>query len=228
MRTISNIRKMLAAKYEAGEFSGDTIEIIGDSFIADEPTIFGKVNEDYIKREFDWYLSESLNVNDITGKTPPIWTAHATPDGLINSNYGFLAFSPENGSQYLNAMMKLIRDDESRQATMIYTRPSMHSDWDRDGMSDFVCTNTVQYLIRDNTLHTIVQMRSNDVVFGYRNDYAWQKHIQEQMHLDLKSMEYPELKLGPMIWNAASLHVYERHYPLIEKFIETGEFDVSL
>ena len=228
MRTINNIRNMIAAKYTAGDFTGDTIEIIGDSFIADEPTIFGQLNEDYIKREFDWYLSESLNVYDIKGKVPPIWIAHSSKDGLINSNYGFLAFSPENGSQYLNAMMKLIKDEDSRQATMIYTRPSMHSDWNYDGMSDFVCTNTVQYLIRDNTLHTVVQMRSNDVVFGYRNDYAWQKNIQTQMYLDLKSMEYPELKLGPIVWNSASLHVYERHFPLIEKFISTGEFDVAL
>lgn len=228
MRSIQEIRWILANKYQAGEFTGDTIEVVGDSFLADEPTIFGKVNEDYVRREFDWYMSESLNVNDIEGKVPPIWKAHATEDGRINSNYGFLAFSPGNGSQYLNVMSKLIADRDSRQATMIYTRPSMHGDWNHDGMSDFVCTNTVQYLIRNDRLHAVVQMRSNDVVFGYRNDYAWQKHVQEQLYLDLKSLEYHELQMGEIVWNAASLHIYERHYPLLEKFIETGEFGGEL
>ena len=40
MRSIQQIRWMLANKYEASDFTNDTIEIIGDSFIADEPTIF--------------------------------------------------------------------------------------------------------------------------------------------------------------------------------------------
>ena len=31
-----------------------TIELIGASFLADEPLIFGAVNEDYVQRELDW------------------------------------------------------------------------------------------------------------------------------------------------------------------------------
>ena len=228
MRTIPELRDLLAKKYKRNDFTNDTIELIGESFIADEDTIFGKVNEDYVRRELDWYLSESLNVNDIEGKVPPIWKAHATPEGYINSNYGFLAFSPQNGAQYLNVFNKLMTDENTRQATMIYTRPSMHADWNHRGMSDFVCTNTVQYFIRNNKLETVVQMRSNDVVFGYRNDYAWQKHVRDQLYLDLKSMEYLDLEVGSIVWNAASLHVYERHYNLLEHYLETGEFGGQL
>ena len=46
------------------------------------------------------------------------------------------------------------------------------------GMSDFICTNAVSYMIRDDELISVVQMRSNDVVYGYKNDYAWQKWMQ--------------------------------------------------
>ena len=70
------------------------IEIIGSSFIADENTIFGKVNHGYIEKELEWYCSQSLNVYDIPN-TPTIWKQVATNAGLINSNYGFLIFSKE-------------------------------------------------------------------------------------------------------------------------------------
>ncbi|MGZ7196727.1 hypothetical protein ACXWOC_11115, partial [Streptococcus pyogenes] len=76
---------------------------------------------------------------------------------------------------------ELIEKPDSRRAIMIYTRPSMQVDFERDGMSDFMCTNNVQYLIRDGRVHAIVNMRSNDVVFGFRNDYAWQKYVLESL-----------------------------------------------
>lgn len=102
---------------------------------------------------------------------------------------------------------------------MIYTRPTMHDDWSGNGtgMDDFVCTNAVNYFIRDNKLHAVVQMRSNDVVFGYRNDVAWQRHVQRRLADDLidASDTFFDLKPGSIIWNAASLHVYPRHFGLV-------------
>ena len=42
-----------------------TIEVIGASFVADKPAIFGTPNEEYIKAEIDWYQSKSTNITDI-------------------------------------------------------------------------------------------------------------------------------------------------------------------
>jgi thymidylate synthase len=230
MKTIAQIREDLARLYDGDEYHNsigfvneDTVELIGATFIADEETIFGKVNDDYVARELEWYKSQSLSVMDIPGKIPQIWQAHASSNMEINSNYGYLVLSEANHFQYVNALSKLLQDPNTRQATMIYTRPTMHKDWNRDGMSDFVCTNTVQYLIRENRLHSVVQMRSNDVVFGYRNDYAWQQYILDQLLQDLNSLGGFDLEKGDMVWHAASLHVYKRHYPLLENFIETGD-----
>lgn len=207
-----------------------TLELVGESFIASEPTIFGKPNEDYIERELEWYLSGSLNVNDIPGGAPRIWKQVATPDGEINSNYGFLFFSEENGLQLDNVVKHLLADPLTRRATAVYTRPTIHQDWNRDGMSDFICTNAVQYLIRDGRLDVIVQMRSNDVVFGYRNDYAWHKYCQQVVLDDLNyhrdriwDGDVDEIRPGRIIWHAASLHIYERHFHLLDHFLETGD-----
>ena len=42
-----------------------TIELIGASFLADEPAIFGKPSNSYIQAELNWYISQSTNINDI-------------------------------------------------------------------------------------------------------------------------------------------------------------------
>ena len=58
-------------------------------------------------------------------------------------------------------------------------------------------------------------MRSNDVIFGYRNDYAWQKEVQSRLQEDLNATGM-ELKLGQMMWQVQNLHVYERHFDLVK------------
>lgn len=195
---------------------GSTIEIVNANFIADEESIFGKVNWEYVQREEDWYNSQSLNVNDIPGGPPQIWKTVADKDGFINSNYGWCIYSDKNGAQYERALDELISNRESRRAMMIYTRPSMWIDYNKNGRSDFMCTNAVQYLVRDGSVHAIVQMRSNDAIFGYKNDRAWQQHVLEKLTTDLNSATNSEYGVGNLYWNAGSLHVYARHFHLID------------
>lgn len=202
---------LLANEFYVEDKSGvKLLEIVNASFIADEPSIFGKSNHSYIEREIEWYKSMSLNVNDIPGETPAVWKQVATPDGRINSNYGWCIWSRENGEQYNNVLRELRQKPTSRRATMIYTRPSMWVDYSRDGMSDFMCTNAVQYVIRDQALHAIVQMRSNDVFYGYRNDYAWNEYVLKMLSYDL------DVSPGIIYWNVGSLHVYERNFNLVK------------
>lgn len=187
------------------------VELVGANFIADEPAIFGSVNQDYVRREIEWYESRSLNVNDIPPPVPQIWKQVATPEGLINSNYGWCIYSEENHTQFIHCLKTLQKDPESRRAVMIYTRPSMQVEYNKNGMSDFMCTNVVQYFVRGGRVHANVQMRSNDVVFGYKNDYAWQKHV---LFLLSDGLRVP---MGHINWQVGSLHVYERHFNLVKK-----------
>lgn len=220
-KKVSDIREEFARLYTNGAFVTDktgvqVVEVIGASFVANEDSIFGTPNGDYIARELTWYNSQSLNVNDIPPPVPVIWQKCATPDGFINSNYGWCIFSEANGSQFDNVVKELNANPFSRRAEMIYTRPSMHSDYNRNGMSDFICTEAVQYFIRDGSLHTVVKMRSNDAVYGYNNDYAWQKYVQLKVLSKLNDRVVP----GNIYWNAGSLHVYSRHFNLIEEYIK--------
>ena len=205
------IGELMDSNFVTDKTGVKTIEMIGASFEADEPSIFGDVNDDYIQRELEWYKSESLYVDDIPGITPAIWKQVASTEGKINSNYGWAIYNRDNGNQYLHVLGELKLNPNSRRAVMIYTRPTMHNDYNQDGMSDFMCTNAVQYIIRDDQLIAIVQMRSNDVVFGYRNDYAWQSYVANQLSDDLGLKTWPKI-----IWQVGNLHVYERHFDKVK------------
>ena len=230
--TVSEMRDEFVARLQEGDFVVDktgvrVIEIVGSSFIADEDHIFGAVNKEYIQRELDWYNKQSLNVNDIPGGPPAIWKQVADKDGFINSNYGWCIFSSANGNQYSRVLQELANNPNSRRAIMIYTRPEMWNDYNKNGRSDFMCTNAVQYLIRDNTVNAIVQMRSNDAWAGYRNDYAWQKWVLEQLTGTLNMRPGVEYDVGDIVWQAGSLHVYERQFYLIEHYMRTGVSNIT-
>lgn len=218
MKKVQDIRDEFVRLYKEQEFVIDktgvkTVEIIGAHFLADEDNIFGAPNIDYISRELAWYESQSLNVHDIPGKVPEIWLNVATPEGMVNSNYGFLLYSESNHCQYECVVNELRVNPYSRRANAIYTRPSIWKEFNKDGMSDFICTNNVQYLVRNDSLVAHVSMRSSDAVYGYKNDVAWQKHVQAKMAADLG------IVIGPLIWTASSLHIYERHF----KFLAESE-----
>ena len=111
---IQDIREQFVQKYKNKEFEIDksdvkVVELIGVSFDVDEDTIFGKINQEYAKKELNWYLSQSLNVNDLED-TPKIWKEVADPSGFINSNYGWCTFSIENGNQYENCKNELLKN----------------------------------------------------------------------------------------------------------------------
>ena len=218
MQTVSDIREHFIGELNDKAFTTDktgqkTIELIGASFLATEPAIFGEPSAEYIEREIDWYLSGSTNIRDIYGRNvvpPSAWEFAADNHGNINSNYGHLIFSDIYYRQYDNVLTELLENPDSRRASMIYQRPSIWTEYNSNGKSDFICTNAVTYYIRNDELQSVVQMRSNDVVYGYKNDYAWQQYVLETLARDLG------IEPGFITWQVQNLHVYERHFHLVK------------
>ena len=63
MLTINQIRQYFINELSSKNFTVDrtgskTIELIGASFYADEPAIFGVPNDEYIRDEIEWYKSQ--------------------------------------------------------------------------------------------------------------------------------------------------------------------------
>lgn len=213
----NDIRNTLKEKYREKNFDATgNVSIIAASFVATEPYIIREPNTDYIERELQWYLSESLNVHDIPGNTPKIWEQCADKDGFINSNYGWTTFSKENYSQFDKVLFELATNKNSRQGVVIFIRPTMHEDSKRNGMHDFICTYCYNFKIEDNKLYMIVNMRSNDCVFGYDNDYAFADYVFDKMLNELQKT-YPDLEKGVMFWRADNFHCYPRHFKYLEE-----------
>lgn len=232
INSVSDIRDQFAALYNDGEFvtdkfGGKVIEIVGASFIADEELIFGAVNKEYVERELEWYRSMSLYVNDIPGGAPKIWQQVACRNGRINSNYGWCIWSAQNGNQFDRVVNELVKSPDSRRAVMIYTRPNMWEDYNENGRSDFMCTNAVQYILRNGRINAIVQMRSNDAWAGYRNDFAWQKHVLSELVNAVNASGKTSFEVGDIHWNVGSLHLYDRQFYLVDHYLKTGEISIS-
>ena len=239
MLKTEDIKQLLIEKYKNDDFRETktgvkTVELQGIQFEADKDSIIREPNYDYAKREIEWYESQSLNVNDIPGGAPTIWKQCADVNGDINSNYGWMIYSKENGSQYNNCLWQLINDPATREAVMIYNRPSMHVDAFANHKHDFCCTYAVQCFLNPiYNYHTMpdgnkiklgietysldyhVYMRSCDAVFGYCNDYLHHNHVFNKILKDLNEAFNLEIQRGKMIWNAGSLHVYERHFKFL-------------
>ena len=227
--SVKDIREFFIGELQDEAFTIDktgqkTIELMPASFIADEPSIFGVPSEEYIKKEIAWYESMSTNIYDINTESgadaPAAWKYAADKHGNINSNYGTLIFSEKYHNQFENVVNELIKNPDGRRATMVYNRPSIWVEYNENGKSDFICTNAVSYYIRNDELQSIVQMRSNDVVFGYKNDYAWQRYVMQRicdvMNQHDDRMFEEDIVPGFMHWQVQNLHVYERHFNLVK------------
>ena len=59
-------------------------------------------------------------------------------------------------------------------------------------------------------------MRSQDAVFGMGNDAPCFSFIHEMMY-NLLKRNYPKLQYGKYFHIADSLHVYERHFEMLDK-----------
>ena len=230
LNSVNDIRQFFIDELNDEAFTIDktgqkTIELIGAQFIADQPSIFGTPNQDYIEKEIAWYESESTNIYDINKESgadaPAAWKYSANKHGEINSNYGYLIYSERFDNQYLQVLNELLKNPDGRRATMVYNRPSIWREFDENGKSDFICTNAVTYYIREDMLHAVVQMRSNDVVYGYKNDVAWQNYVLKKLCEDYNVMtsfknDRTDIHPGMLFWQVQNLHVYEKHFDLVK------------
>jgi len=201
---------------------GDTVEVRGSltvellnktlTFTSEEDGVIDingvfKTSPKYLDAEFDWYDSMEPHIDKISDHAK-MWGDVCDDRGMVNSNYGYLIGSPQNGYQYDNVLRTLQSDPASRRAVMYYANPMMHY----TGGKDHVCTLYVSYTMRNNKLHAFVSMRSSDIRFGIIGaDLAWQIRVLRKLAHDLGA------KPGDVHWHAVSLHLYHRHFDQLKR-----------
>lgn len=199
-------------------------EIIGFNITIDDPrnriiiSPARKISYRYLLAEFIWYMSGQSHVSTIKDYAP-FWASIAAEDGTVNSNYGYRLFgySPDIPYNQWEKTKELFKKDiDTRQAVM---HINASYDYTKD-TKDRPCTLTLQWFIRDNKLILKVGMRSNDIVMGFGNDVFQFTMLQELMLLQLRQEGFPDLELGPYLHDAGSMHLYDRHFKMVDQVLD--------
>lgn len=171
------------------------------------------LNLAYCVEEWLWYLKGDRFDTSIE-EHAKIWQKIKDYDGGFNSNYGQYMFGQ---GQFDFAMRQLIADKDSRRAVIVLLNKS-HL---RDSNPDIVCTYGVSFRIRNDALNMSVSMRSNDAIFGLTNDVFCFSMLHEMMWINLQQ-HYPQLEMGAYCHKVDSLHVYERHFDMLNEIVDSG------
>lgn len=218
---------LLAKVYNKGSFVKSrglmTKELIGETLTVDnynavsvEPCRSWEDVSRYLYAEWAWYLTGDRTL-DVIRPYSKFWDKIANSDGTINSNYGDLVFYRKNRAwtSYEWAYYHLCLDKETRKAIILYNDRKFFFKENKD----LICNQYQQFFIRDNTLHSIMALRSSDMIFGLTFNIPWWSLVQQQLFLRLRKHYYPELKLGPIQALLGSVHIYENKLSLVEDML---------
>lgn len=172
-----------------------------------------KLNIDYFKKEWLWKLSAD-RYNDKITEHASTWSGIKDVDGGYNSNYGQYFFGPQGFDWVIR---ELIRDKDSRRAVIVL----LDKGHIRTNNPDHVCTYSVSFRIRDNMLNMSVNMRSNDLIWGFTNDALTFCMLYRLVYGYLRTI-YTDLRVGGYTHKADSLHIYERHWDMCNKILDGG------
>ena len=121
---------------------------------------------------------------------------------------------------WIDHIYNLLKSDaDSRQAVI-----SIYGETARHQSLDIPCTLTLQFLIRNKRLHLIVNMRSNDLLWGFPYDINAFCFLQEVM------AKWLGVEIGTYTHQAGSIHIYtdneENHRQLLSCASSVEEVDI--
>ncbi len=188
----------------------ETFELIGTQFVYDAnyPVItIPERNIGYkaMLAEAYWILSGSNLLEDIKP-----WMKM---DQYSNNNIHLDgAYGPPFVDQVPYVVKALTDDKTSRRAVISIWRPRPFDS------KDIPCTLTLQFLIRNNVIYTIVNMRSSDGWLGLPYDCFTFAMMARYVAICLKN-KYDVLDGGKIIINIGSAHVYLENADGIHKVV---------
>lgn len=159
---------------------------------------FRKWNKDYAEAEWQWYLSANPDATEIS-KRAPIWKNHMDENGHVRSNYGWQWC---RGSQYdyiIDILYNsLVNNLDTRKAVLTFYDGKEINTYSYDTP----CTNSIHFQIVERKLCMTVNMRSNDLWYGFCNDQYCFSKLQEMVAKDLG------IEVGWYYHFASNMHIY--------------------
>lgn len=162
------------------------------------------------KRKFNPAFAIAETIAHLTGinNTKYFDTFNSNMKNFSDNGVNFYGNYGVRITKYIERVVeKLQNNPDTRQAVVtIYNTEDSFAP-----TKDVPCTLNLDFKLRDNKLYLHTFMRSNDLVWGYQYDVFCFTLIQEIIANELN------VELGSYTHTATSMHVYERHWDLIEK-----------
>ena len=157
--------------------------------------------------EAAWILSGDNRVSTIAPYASHI--SQFSDDGLRF----FGAYGVKVVDQLPYVCEALAKDPDTRQAVINIWRESPRPS------KDIPCTLSLQWLIRDGSLHCLDTMRSSDAWLGWPYDVINMSLISAYIRLVLKTRYGVEVGLGDLTLTAGSQHLYADNWPAVQKIL---------
>lgn len=160
--------------------------------------------------ELAWYLSGSDAEDDIAYYVPA-YRDYAVEGRLLGA-YGPRLLGGPSGGQLRRVIEQLRAKQDTRQAVIqLFDAEDLVR-----GLKDLPCTCTLQFLVRDGSLHLVVYMRSNDAYIGLPHDVFCFTMLQELVAACVNA------DLGRYVHIVGSLHLYESHVARAKAYLDEG------
>lgn len=188
--------------------NGDTQEIVGWSarltdvnrnFLCNERRALSPV---YASAELLWYLSRRQTVEMLLPYAPQ-YERFIEEDRKAYGAYGYRIRNNIGYEDQLDVAIRRLRNDPNcRQIVVSLWRPDDLLVTDK---KDVPCTVCWQFLLRNNKLHMVAYMRSNDAWLGFPYDVYCNTSIQAMTAATLG------VQPGDYVHKVGSMHLYEKN-----------------
>lgn len=154
----------------------------------------------FMAREAWWIIDGRNDVESIKDYSKAI--SSFSDDGFyFNGAYG-----PRVIDQLHYIVDSFVNDIETRQAVLTIWRPNPRAS------KDIPCTVSAQWLIRNNKIYCIDNMRSSDIWLGVPYDVFNFSMLTGHIMLLLREKGINNIELGNLYLNAGSRHLYENNF----------------
>lgn len=193
--------------------SGDaTMEILGCQTVVDmyNPVVSvaqRKLGAAFLLGEAHWILSGRNDVEYMAPLSRHI--SQFSDDGVYFQG----AYGPQIVQQLPFILEAFGRDLHTRQAVISIWKPSPRPS------KDIPCTLNVQFVVRGNLLHCLLNMRSSDVWMGVPYDWFNFSCLTAYLILLLKQKYGYYLEPGFLFFNAGSQHLYMKDFNAIQNIV---------
>jgi thymidylate synthase len=160
--------------------------------------------------ELTWYLSGSNDTDHIAHYIR--YYEQLDEDGVVYGGYGPRLFAYDGVNQVQNVIAALTANRSTRRAVVqLFDRHDVAA-----RRKEVPCTCTLQYLLRNDTVHAITHMRSNDAYLGLPHDIFCFTMLQELIACSVGA------EVGTYQHLVGSFHLYDRDRDEARAFLDEG------